>query len=75
MCGSRAERAERAAGTPTAALVEALASKCGWQRLVKRGIHTLRKAEYQLMYVEDGIASGEQREALRVIAAAERFRC
>jgi hypothetical protein len=43
----------------------------GVQRYIKRGVHTLRKPEYQLLYVQDGIARGEEREQLKHIAAIE----
>ncbi|KAL5670712.1 hypothetical protein ACJX0J_022933, partial [Zea mays] len=37
-------------GHRTADLERCLRSKKGWQRLVKRGVHTLRKPQYQLCY-------------------------
>lgn len=39
----------------------------GWQRMVKRGLHTLRKAEYQLCYIDPGLAEGEELEQLKVL--------
>ncbi|KAL5196469.1 hypothetical protein ABZP36_008383 [Zizania latifolia] len=54
-------------GHITADLDRALRSKAGWQRLVKRGVHTLRKPQYQLCYVDPGIASSEEMEHLKII--------
>ncbi|XP_020963239.1 zinc finger with UFM1-specific peptidase domain protein isoform X1 [Arachis ipaensis] len=56
----------------TASLEKSLREKVGWQRLVKRGIHTLRKPQYQLFlfqlcYVDPGIASEEEMEKLKTI--------
>ncbi|KAL1308667.1 hypothetical protein AAHE18_17G123000 [Arachis hypogaea] len=51
----------------TASLEKSLREKVGWQRLVKRGIHTLRKPQYQLCYVDPGIASEEEMEKLKTI--------
>ncbi|CAD6341660.1 unnamed protein product [Miscanthus lutarioriparius] len=54
-------------GHRTADLERSLRSKKGWQRLVKRGVHTLRKPQYQLCYVDPGIASLEEMEQLKDI--------
>uniref|UniRef100_A0A0D9VB57 UFSP1/2/DUB catalytic domain-containing protein n=1 Tax=Leersia perrieri TaxID=77586 RepID=A0A0D9VB57_9ORYZ len=54
-------------GHRTSDLERALRSKTGWQRLVKRGVHTLRKPQYQLCYVDPGIAGSEEREELKII--------
>ncbi|AQK67698.1 zinc finger-containing ubiquitin peptidase 1 isoform X1 [Zea mays] len=54
-------------GHRTADLERSLRSKNGWQRLVKRGVHTLRKPQYQLCYVDPGIASSEEMEQLKTI--------
>ncbi|KAG9455357.1 hypothetical protein H6P81_008261 [Aristolochia fimbriata] len=51
----------------TAALEKSLRENNGWQRFVKRGLHTLRKPQYQLCYVEPGIAHGEEKEQLKTI--------
>ncbi|GAB4821175.1 hypothetical protein N2152v2_008221 [Parachlorella kessleri] len=62
-------------GCPTQPLAEALYRRSGWQRMVKRGQHTLRKPQYQLLWCDPGLAatdSGEY-EALKVIAASERY--
>jgi hypothetical protein len=37
-----------------------------WQRHVRRGMHTLTKPQYQLMYVLDGLADHATRENLKV---------
>ncbi|XP_066317622.1 uncharacterized protein [Miscanthus floridulus] len=55
-------------GHRTADLERSLRSKKGWQRLVKRGVHTLRKPQYQLCYVDPGIANSEEMEQLKIIA-------
>ncbi|KAF0895378.1 hypothetical protein E2562_012408 [Oryza meyeriana var. granulata] len=54
-------------GHGTSDLERALRSKTGWQRLVKRGVHTLRKPQYQLCYADPGIASSEEMEQLKII--------
>ncbi|KAJ1431730.1 Peptidase C78, ubiquitin fold modifier-specific peptidase 1/ 2 [Sesbania bispinosa] len=51
----------------TAALERSLREKVGWQKLVKRGVHTLKKPQYQLCYVDPGIASKEEMEKLKTI--------
>jgi len=38
--------------TPSRALYSALQSNQKWQVLVRRGMHTLKKEEYQLLYIE-----------------------
>ena len=43
------------------------------QPLLKRGAHTLRHNQYQLLYVADGIASSEELEALKTLAASEKL--
>lgn len=60
-------------GTPPAKLAAALHSRQGWQRLLKRGPHTLRHGQYQLVWVEPGLAGEEERQRLKQVAAAERF--
>ncbi|XP_066324714.1 uncharacterized protein [Miscanthus floridulus] len=54
-------------GHRTADLERSLRSKKGWQHLVKRGVDTLRKPQYQLCYVDPGIASLEEMEQLKDI--------
>ncbi|KAM6586329.1 hypothetical protein CsatA_008934 [Cannabis sativa] len=51
----------------TAALEKSLKRKVGWQRLIKRGVHTLKKPQYQLCYVEPGVATLEEMELLKTI--------
>ncbi len=48
-------------------------SKCGWQRRIKRGVHTLRQPEFQVLHVEDGVADGAEKEALKRLVTSERF--
>ncbi|CAN6227107.1 unnamed protein product [Urochloa humidicola] len=54
-------------GHRTADLERTLRSKKGWQSLVKRGVHTLRKPQYQLCFVDSGIANSEEMEQLKTI--------
>ncbi|KAM3297110.1 hypothetical protein ACQJBY_039140 [Aegilops geniculata] len=54
-------------GHRTADLERSLTTKKGWPRLLKRGVHTLRKPQYQLCYVDPGIASSEETEQLKTI--------
>ena len=63
-------------GAPSGPMESALASRRQWGRFVRRGLHTLTKAQYQLMWVDvAGLAGGEaERRELKVIAAAEKFR-
>ncbi|RLN09987.1 hypothetical protein C2845_PM11G11910 [Panicum miliaceum] len=51
----------------TADLERTLRSKKGWQSLVKRGVHTLRKPQYQVCFVDSGIANSEEMEQLKTI--------
>lgn len=44
----------------TEALERSLKQKSGWQKFLKRGLHTLKKPQYQLCYVDPGIASREE---------------
>ncbi|CAM6048121.1 unnamed protein product [Sphagnum compactum] len=46
-----------------------LLAKSGWQRLVKRSTQTLQQPEYQLCYVERGVAHGEELEALKLLSS------
>jgi len=43
------------------------------QEMVKRGLHTLSKAEYQLMYVVDGLAADQELEDLKTMQATQKF--
>ncbi|XAR52109.1 hypothetical protein NMG60_11020013 [Bertholletia excelsa] len=51
----------------TAALERSLKEKVGWQKLIKRGVHTLRKPQYQLCYIDPGIAYEEEIEQLKTL--------
>lgn len=43
----------------------------GWQRLLRRGLHTLTRPQYQLLYVLDGLYSPLEREASKDMRATE----
>lgn len=60
-------------GTPGAKLAAALQSCQGWQRLLKRGARTLRHGQYQLVWVDPGLAGEAERQRLKLVAAAERY--
>ncbi|XP_057535386.1 uncharacterized protein LOC130813414 isoform X2 [Amaranthus tricolor] len=49
----------------TEALERSLRENFGWQKLFKRGLHTLRKPQYQLCYVDPGIAQAAEIELLK----------
>lgn len=49
----------------SAELASKLQAGGGWQGLVKRGLSTLRRREYQVVAVLPGIARGQEREALK----------
>ncbi|KAK8486307.1 hypothetical protein V6N11_049400 [Hibiscus sabdariffa] len=51
----------------TIALERSLKTNVGWQKLIKRGVHTLKKPQYQLCYIDPGIASREELEELKTI--------
>ncbi|GAB2293900.1 hypothetical protein Dimus_028112 [Dionaea muscipula] len=51
----------------TKALESCLKKNSGWQQLIKRGIHTLRKPQYQLLYVDPGLAHEEEMKTLKNI--------
>ncbi|XP_078447808.1 peptidase C78, ubiquitin fold modifier-specific peptidase 1/ 2 [Wolffia australiana] len=51
----------------TIALEKSLIEKKGWQPLIKRGVHTLKKSQYQLCFVDTGIAHGVEFEDLKVL--------
>lgn len=51
----------------TAALERSLKQKIGWQKLIKKDRNTLKKPQYQLCYVDPGIASEEEMEELKTI--------
>ncbi|XP_009361227.2 zinc finger-containing ubiquitin peptidase 1 [Pyrus x bretschneideri] len=54
-------------GHRTEDLERSLREKVGWQKFVKRGVHTLKKPQYQLCYIDPGIASGEEKELLKTM--------
>ncbi|KAI4306592.1 hypothetical protein L6164_029853 [Bauhinia variegata] len=54
----------------TAALERSLKEKVKWQRLIKRGVHTLKKPQYQLCYVDPGLASEDEMEKMKTIDSA-----
>ena len=45
----------------------------GWERSFKRGIHTLRKKDYQIVYCDGLIASSAERARLQTITAVDSF--
>ncbi|XP_072974679.1 uncharacterized protein [Typha angustifolia] len=51
----------------TTALERSLGDNKGWQKMIKRGVHTLKKPQYQLCYVDPGIADAEEMEQLKTI--------
>ncbi|KAK9292797.1 hypothetical protein L1049_020777 [Liquidambar formosana] len=51
----------------TAALERSLKDNVGWQKLIKRGVHTLKKPQYQLCYIDPGLALGEEMEQLKTL--------
>ncbi|GAB2228513.1 hypothetical protein Droror1_Dr00022634 [Drosera rotundifolia] len=51
----------------TEALERSLRKNHGWQRMIKRGIYTLKKPQYQLCYVDPGIARGTEMEHLKYL--------
>ncbi|KAL0452345.1 UNVERIFIED_CONTAM: Zinc finger-containing ubiquitin peptidase 1 [Sesamum latifolium] len=51
----------------TGALVRSFRENVGWQKLIKRGVHTLKKPQYQLCFIEPGIAHGEELEELKIL--------
>ena len=46
-----------------------------WQRRVKRGVHTLKQPEFQIMHVAPGLAAvgSQEWEDNKVVRASERF--
>ncbi|XP_010421307.1 PREDICTED: zinc finger with UFM1-specific peptidase domain protein-like [Camelina sativa] len=51
----------------TKAIEKALIEKRGWERHLKRGAHTLTCPEYQMLYVDSGIAEGAELDKLKTI--------
>ncbi|CAH2044360.1 unnamed protein product [Thlaspi arvense] len=54
-------------GDFTKGIEKALVEKRGWEGYLKRGAHTLTCPEYQMLYVDNGIADGEELEQLKTI--------
>ncbi|XP_043695529.1 uncharacterized protein LOC122646110 isoform X2 [Telopea speciosissima] len=54
-------------GHRTVELESSLKKNVGWQRFIKRGVHTLKKPQYQLCFVDPGIAQVEEMEQLKTI--------
>ncbi|GLT41577.1 hypothetical protein SLA2020_156300 [Shorea laevis] len=54
-------------GHRTAALERSLKENFEWKTHLKRGVHTLRKRQYQLCYIDPGIAGEEEMEQLKTI--------
>ncbi|KAK2972822.1 hypothetical protein RJ640_028350, partial [Escallonia rubra] len=51
----------------TETLEKSLKENVGWQKLIKRGAHTLKKLQYQLCYIDPGCASTEEMEKLKTL--------
>lgn len=51
----------------TKVLESCLSKKVGWQRYIKRGVHTLKKSDYQMCYMDHGIATEEEMEKLKIL--------
>lgn len=51
----------------TEALEKSLKQNSGWQQQIKRGLHTLKKQQYQLCFIDPGIASIEEMEQLKTL--------
>lgn len=54
-------------GQKTKDLETTLRDNNGWQKLIKRGVHTLKKPQYQLCYIDPGISCKEELEDLKTI--------
>lgn len=54
-------------GHKSRALERSLKDNNGWQMLIKRGAHTLKKLQYQLCYIDPGIAGVEEMEKLKTL--------
>ncbi|XP_020573224.1 zinc finger with UFM1-specific peptidase domain protein [Phalaenopsis equestris] len=54
-------------GQRTRDLEKTLGDNNGWQKLIKRGFHTLKKPQYQLCYIDPGVAYDEEWEDLKTI--------
>ncbi|KAK8970514.1 hypothetical protein KSP40_PGU020063 [Platanthera guangdongensis] len=54
-------------GQRTKDLERTLRDNNGWQKIIKRGVHTLKKPQYQLCYIDPGVACMEELEDLKTI--------
>ncbi|RAL39803.1 hypothetical protein DM860_013004 [Cuscuta australis] len=54
-------------GHRTKHLEKSLRDNKGWQRLIKRGVHTLKKPFYQFCFIDPGVACGEEAEQLKIL--------
>lgn len=50
-------------------IITALKNKQGWEELIYRGMDALNQAEYQLCYIDSGIAKGEELESLKILSS------
>lgn len=46
-----------------------LAGNGSWRQQLKRGLHTFKKKEYQVVYVEEGIMSNKERNESKIITS------
>lgn len=54
---------------PTMRILQSLKEKQGWEKLLKRGLRTLKQTEYQLCYVDRGVAKGEEYVNLKLLTS------
>jgi hypothetical protein len=50
-------------------IVRSLREGRGWERLVKRGLQTLKQTEYQLCYAKRGVAHDRELEELKILTS------
>lgn len=43
------------------------------QRMLKRGVETLKMEDYQILYCAEGLAAGPELERLKVMSSAEHY--
>lgn len=64
-------------GVPPPALTDALRDGVKWQRLMKRGAHTLRQSQFQVLYCPEGavhvVPGTAEYERLKILKAQERY--
>ncbi|CAM6082885.1 unnamed protein product [Calypogeia fissa] len=53
----------------TELLMKSLREKSEWEQLIEYDVHTLKETEYQLCYVDLGIAVGEELEQLKALSS------